>query len=138
MSSFEVVLGAGIERPQVGWFASSLFDQKVVAGEHKGLGEEGSSIALDSLRGGVQMNGTTLKAVSSLSLQEGSVVTCENTAAHFRWLVDGTEVAIVLRSELPDVDGRSNGSQRLRSPTSCVPAITSKGQWHVSQFAYHA
>ena len=146
VSSFEVVLGAGIERPQVGWFAScSSFGQKVVAGEHKGLGEEGSSIALDSLRGGVQMNGTTLKAVSSLSLQEGSVVTCENTDAHFRWLVDGTEVAIVLRSELPDdplsADHHGRpipGSQPLRSATSCVPAITSKGQWHVSQFAYSA
>ena len=131
VSSFEVVLGAGIERPQVGWLEASSFGQNVVAGEHKGLGEEGSSIALDSLCGGVQMNGTTLKAVSSLSLQEGSVVTCENTDAHFRWLVDGTEVAIVLRSELP---ARYN----MGVHGSCEPAITSKGQWHVSQFAYHA
>ena len=68
VSSFEVILGAGIERPQVGWLEASLFGQSVVAGEHKGLGEQGSSIALDSLRGGVQVNGTTLKAVSSLSL----------------------------------------------------------------------
>ena len=119
--SFSVTLDS-VERPQIGWAASN-FAQQLQAGELKGVGEDGYSIALDGLRGGVCINGAVHMPLDALTLQAGSVVTCERKDAAWRWLVDGREVAVVKQADVT----------KLADP---CPAISGKGHWRVTQYTF--
>jgi len=121
--SFSVTLDS-VERPQIGW-AASKFTPQHQTGELKGVGEDGASIALDGLRGGVCMNGAVHMPLDALTLQAGSVVTCERTDAVWRWLVDGREVAVVQEAAVTSLRGRD-----------CRPAISGKGHWRVTHYTF--
>ena len=121
--SFSVTLDS-IERPQIGWASANTFHQQLQAGELKGVGEDGASIALDGLRGGVCINGEVVHTpVDALTLQAGSVVTCERKDAAWHWLVDGREVAVVQQASVTIL-------------TDPRPAISGKGHWRVTHYTF--
>lgn len=136
VKSFEIVLGASIERVQVGWaqYECGYFDQSQGTSEHKGVGEEGSSIALDAHQGGVKCGGIVLVAVPELTIQAGSVLTCERTPTHYRWLVDGVEKAVVGVASI----STSAAMKYMRRPMAggFAPVISALGEWRVTQFTY--
>ena len=120
--SFSVTLDS-VERPQIGWANKQGFGSQLgQLGELKGVGEEGHSIALDGLRGGVCFNGAVHTPLDALTLQAGSVVTCDRHGEMCRWLVDGREVAAVGWADV-----------RFSEPR---PAISGKGLWRVTHYAF--
>lgn len=125
LNSFEVVIGS-VERPQIGWAEISVYKPQFSASEHKGVGEEEASVALDRDRGGIFHAGKCKPSTPNLALQAGTVVACEKTRHHFRWLIDGVEVAAVLRADTSLKNDRPE----------LVPVISGKGQWKVTKFAY--
>eukprot|EP00929_Paragymnodinium_shiwhaense_P114283 TRINITY_DN82622_c0_g1_i1.p1 TRINITY_DN82622_c0_g1~~TRINITY_DN82622_c0_g1_i1.p1 ORF type:complete len:347 (+),score=51.67 TRINITY_DN82622_c0_g1_i1:92-1132(+) len=139
VSSFTVVLGSLIERPQIGWACHDYFDLKLQVDDHKGVGEEKHTIALDAVRRGVQCGGSSFKDVPQLILQPGSVITCGLSWVHdgkptYRWIVDGHVVAVVSGGE---ISARLSDSRlRNASVSKLRPAISGKGHWHVSHYEY--
>jgi len=140
VKSFEIVLGASIERVQVGWAytpdptSSNYFPRKVGSGEGKGIGEEGASIALDAHHGDVKCAGAALVAVPQLTIQAGSVLTCERTTTNYRWLVDGVEKATVRGASISSV--APAGYMRSPMHSAMKPFISAMGEWRVTQFTY--
>ena len=120
--SYSVTLDS-VERPQIGWASHTSFTPQHQVGELKGVGEDRASIALDGLRGGVCMDGAVHMPLDALTLQAGSVVTCERMDAVWRWLVDGQEVAVVQQAAVASL-----GDPR--------PAISGKGHWRVTHYTY--
>ena len=137
VKSVELVLGASIERVQVGWAnTNGNFPQQLASGERKGVGEEGASIALDAHHGGVKCAGTALVTVPQLTIQAGSVLTCERTSTNYRWLVDGVEKANVL---VDSIANTSPGNGMRSSMQGAIkPFISAMGEWRVTQFTYYS
>ena len=136
--SFSVALDS-VERPQIGWSSStsSSFPSRVGNNETKGVGDEQASVALDGLRGGVCMNGQVQTAVSGLTLQAGSVVTCELSNGPWRWLVDGQEVAAVHPSAFASLGQYQSGAVHYQVVNQQPrPTISGKGQWRITQYVY--
>jgi len=63
--------------------------------------------------------------VDALTLQAGSVVTCERKDAAWHWLVDGREVAVVQLA--------ADASHSFIDPR---PAISGKGHWRVTHYTF--
>ena len=128
--SFSVTLDS-VERPQIGWANKQGFGSQLgQLGELKGVGEEGHSIALDGLRGGVCFHGAVHTPLDALTLQAGSVVTCDRYGEMWRWLVDGREVAAVKAA-----DTGMSGTY-LCHWSDPRPAISGKGLWRVTHYAF--
>jgi len=97
-----------------------------------GVGDLASSVALRGrIRCGIYYNEILIKSLDQVSLQKDTVVTCEHDEYRFRWLVDGTEVAIILKSLLNEYDCCD-----MMESEFIRPAITGKGKWHLSEFSY--
>ena len=106
------------------------------SGERKGVGEENPSIALDAHHGGVKCAGTALVTVPQLTIQAGSVLTCERTSTNYRWLVDGVEKANVL---VDSIANTSPGNGMRSSMQGAIkPFISAMGEWRVTQFTYYS
>ena len=107
VTSYEVILGASVERIQIGWAVPYYTYFATGEGEMKGVGEEQASIALDGSRYGVQFNGGTLKEISGMLLEPGTVITCEHKPGEcvYRWLVNGVEVAVIPHDSITGVNG---------------------------------
>lgn len=139
LKSFEIVLESS-DCPQIGWAAYTAHGvpgfnpaSGSSGSSGKGLGEEGLTIALDGHRRGVYSSGTQVVATPALALQAGSVVACEFNHSHFRWLVDGAEVAEVRVDSLPTAHGSFSDSRNDGKPHG---AISCAGHWRVSQYSY--
>ena len=130
VKDFEVVLD-DVERPQIGWYNPQDFKTNP---PDQGIGEKGTSIALDGVRGGVVFLGDLRVRVPQLSLGAGSVVRCEVRGGTFHWRVDGEEVAVLDSTtlNLNEVQSSILRSNLMR------PGISGKGKWHISQFTYSA
>merc|ERR1719329_84728 len=139
IKKFVVVLGE-VERAQIGWAhvgsSYSCFGADLNA-DHKGPGEEASSVALDGFRGSVVCKGEVVVSVPELSLQAGSVVHCDMTSTHFSWMVDGKQVATVALDMLAKDTSSDSARGLLICKDMLYPVVAGKGQWHVSQFEYH-
>ena len=68
-------------------------------------------------------NGTVHMPLDALTLQAGSVVTCERMDAVWRWLVDGREVAVVQKADTTFIE-------------IPMPAISGKGHWRVTHYTF--
>ena len=132
VKSFEIILGASIERVQVGWaiIDGSNFPKQLGPKEHTGVGDTGASIALAVHHGGVKCAGEALATVPQLRIQAGSVLTCERTLTHYKWLVDGVEKAAVSADNTANMKTDSPLKHLIR------PFISALGEWRVSQFTY--
>lgn len=143
LKSFDVAVQGNVERLMIGWITNDKFCSGV---NGKGVGEEGTSIALDYGRGGVFFNGDLKQAVSGLALSAGHVVTCEQNQSHFRWLVDGAQVASVSHekdslciSEVKEGKGSysTQCTHKYRMGYGNVTgAVSGMGQWCLKQFEY--
>lgn len=137
IKSFTVVLDS-VERPQIGWasmgsgcdFASSIDSQ-----EHKGVGEEGSSIGLDGVRGGICHQGSVQQAVQ-VNLQAGSVVTCTREETTYKWLVNGEEVAAIDLKVFGTWNHQNNAYYLHLADGGPKPTVSGKGQWRITQYEY--
>ena len=149
VKSFEIILGASIERVQVGWASihcgssftpgrvkARYFPRQLGPSERKGVGEEGASIALDAHHGGVKCAGEALVTVPQLTIQAGSVLTCKRTPTHYKWLVDGVEKAAIsvdsIKKKISTWHGPSDSQANFR------PFISALGEWRVAHFTYHS
>ena len=117
----------------------------------KGVGEEGNAFAFDVARGGICYQGEVKIARPCVSLQAGSVVTCEchSRAGVFKWYVDGSLVVEVNLTDPPASPGDAptwktrlrppHNPQMYSSPNPPVPqlAISGKGRWHINALSYH-
>jgi len=122
--SYSVMLGKGIERAQIGWVRVGHFVKKLRPGDHKGVGDEKYSLALDVSRGGLLYEGTFTE-LEGLSAGQGTIIRCENKGE--RWLVNGQLVAssIALESSFqlpPDLQ-----------QFFLIPAFSGKGNWKVCE-----
>eukprot|EP01052_Picozoa_sp_SAG31_P013546 SAG31_NODE_816_length_11865_cov_38.805116_13_plen_408_part_00 len=116
-------------RSQIGWASDTGFPSKQSCGDanaKKGVGEQGTSVALDLSRGGICYNGAVVVAIHDLSVEVGSTVTSKYDGISFSWFVAGAEIATVKKSSL---EKWGWGDTR--------PAFSGAAcQWRVTQFSY--
>ena len=120
--SYSIMFGRDVERAQIGWVRTGHFVKKLRPGDHKGVGEEKYSFALDMSRGGLLYEGT-FSELDGLTAAQGTIVRCENKGE--RWLVNGELVASSIALESP-----------FQLPPdlqqySLIPAFSGRGNWRV-------